>query len=263
MIFEKTKSGLLVSRRKLFRDAATLVCAPAIIGIDRALAQIGGGLMFPWPTSRVLDPRALTFTASTATLSGASSYSFTSQGFGTAYPSRFMILGIGWGGNVPTISSLTIGGISATLVGSCLAVGVWGTSAIYSAPVPTGTSGTVAVTFSGTTGIGCGIGLWSLTGFSSVTPLSSGNNVAAVGSVSLGTTANGGFAVGYAVTTANIGGSSASWTWTGVPKDFNASIQSGSNDRSHSGAHGGTSSGGLTVTASTTVQTAGLCAAAW
>lgn len=78
-------------------------------------------------------------------------HTFSSQGFGVAQTTREIYVLISYGGSAArTISSATIGGVSATirtqdvLSDGSQAVG----SAIISAAVPTGTTGTIAITFS-------------------------------------------------------------------------------------------------------------------
>ncbi|PAP93984.1 hypothetical protein [Mesorhizobium wenxiniae] len=96
-----------------------------------------------------------TFLSSTNDDSNAADYSFGSESFGDAASGREIFVSVSWGGdnNARTISSATIGGVSATVHdqdsiadGISQSVG----AGVISAEVPSGTSGTIEVNFSGT-----------------------------------------------------------------------------------------------------------------
>jgi hypothetical protein len=75
-----------------------------------------------------------------------------------------VVVAIGWASAAAvTLSSVTIGGVSATIDGD--SGNATGNRRVYfaSAVVPTGTTATVAVTLSGTV-VRIGIGVWTLTG---------------------------------------------------------------------------------------------------
>lgn len=100
------------------------------------------------------DQGVVAWLGTTTHLSGpSSSFNFTSQSFGAAYPTRVMTYAVHWivGSVAHTLSSATIGGVTATInkqvghTGGTTGLGV----ALISALVPLGTSGTVALTFSG------------------------------------------------------------------------------------------------------------------
>lgn len=101
--------------------------------------------------------------------SNATNFSFTSVSLGTASFGRMILVGIsGRSANNRTISSVTIAGEPGTELMDYRN----GTSncGFYIAPVPTGTSGTIAVSFSG--GMArAGITVWSVTNVQSFTPV--------------------------------------------------------------------------------------------
>lgn len=97
-----------------------------------------------------LNP-ALSLVASRTEITDASSWS-NSESLGTANATRRIIVALGWGSAAATtISALTVGGVSASEVvaieNTYDSVGCG--AAIWIADVPTGTTGTVEITFSG------------------------------------------------------------------------------------------------------------------
>lgn len=112
------------------------------------------------------QPFGLTFVTNTSDLTAQTTYTFTSQAFGAVDPNRQIILAI-FGRNPSVGSSVisaTIGGVSAALAfaGATGDNGA-GISEIWVASVPTGTSGTVTVTFSGSC-LRAGISIYRLVG---------------------------------------------------------------------------------------------------
>lgn len=103
-----------------------------------------------------------------------SSYSFTNQSFGAAETNRVVIAFCHGArqGTAQTISSATIGGVSATILKQTPSGGTYTSTAIIGATVPTGTSGTVALTYSGSL-FGCGISVMSLRNVQSLSAASS------------------------------------------------------------------------------------------
>lgn len=85
------------------------------------------------------------------TSTSGSPHTFTGVPFGDASAGRIIVVAVGISTDT-TISSVSIGGISATLAVSDVQTGV--TAAIYYANVPTGTSGTVVVNASSNAAIG-------------------------------------------------------------------------------------------------------------
>lgn len=159
---------------------------------------------------------ALTYT-SNGTYSGSTAtnvVTFSGVSFGTAAADRIVAIPIlaFMASGARTISSATIGGISATLVGT-ETNGPSSFGQVIYANVPTGTSGTVVVTFSGTMNATSVCGSWSVYG-SAASP-SAFNNLyfaASAGSQSVGCNVPAGGAqlafVGY--------GSVRTATWSGA-----------------------------------------------
>lgn len=90
---------------------------------------------------------AFSFLQGTSSTANASTYTFTSVNFGTADSNRRIVVGVALrsGGGI-SISSATIGGVSATILAQNNAVG--DLVGYITASVPTGTDGTVEIVLS-------------------------------------------------------------------------------------------------------------------
>lgn len=100
------------------------------------------------------DVVSVSNTASAIVTTDLTTYTHSSQALGEAIADRIIVVHIsGFGGSVSrTISSVTIGGGSATEIITAIANGDGNDtvlSSLYSAKVPTGTTGDVVVVFSG------------------------------------------------------------------------------------------------------------------
>lgn len=200
---------------------------------------------FPFPLVPPVSSSAksIVYTDSVASASDLTTYTFAGRAISTAAADRYVIVGVG-GSNSADVSSLTVGGNSATEIID-VADGVSAYAGLWIVNVTTGTTADIVVTFSG--GINrCGIGVWAAYGLSSGTPLDSDTSVAAPGSITLTTTA-GGIAVSFA--NGNAGGGSDSWT--GVTEDFDISGEASHAFTGGSAATAGASLG-ITVTYSGT-----------
>lgn len=196
----------------MMRRIAFAVVLAIALG-SASLAQV----VLPWPgPGSAVHGVTLTPTAIASDTANSTTYTFTSQNFGTAAADRYIIVvfGSGRGSTGIAVSSATIGGVAASLDVQ-LSANVSGSSAvsaIMSAPVPTGTSGTVAVTLSGAAGQNAAISVYSLTGSLTGTPsFTNSNGTGADPSTTLNCPA-GGAGVGGS-TYRNSGGTT---TWSGL-----------------------------------------------
>lgn len=173
---------------------------------------------------------------------GSSSQSIVLVPFGTASASRYVIIGVSssaTGAAAPgTILGATIGGITATIIDQ----GVSGTnggsaSAILIAAVPTGTSGTVAITYNASVTY-VTLGSWSATGLSSTAANAHGTSGSAPGTFSLGTL-NGGFAIGVATSSSDSSG--AGFSWSGLTEQYDTDTSGTLTDAG--GAHNASTNG--------------------
>lgn len=131
--------------------------------------------MTPWGAGRFDDAAAqavksaavfsLNFAGHSESTSTGTTITYTSVAFGTANASRILAVGI-WSkqtADTDTVSSVTIGGVSATQVSGARAssTGHNAVSDIWYAAVPTGTSGNIVVTWSASSGRS-GIGVYNI-----------------------------------------------------------------------------------------------------
>jgi hypothetical protein len=161
------------------------------------------------------------------------SFSFTTQSFGAADATRRIIVcpsGRRTGGTNPNggVASMTIGGVSATEVTSVTNAG--NHMAMWIAAVPSGTTGTVAITWTNTQNK-CAIGVFSLLNSTSSAIASATSISSPLSSGSLSIPENGcAVGAGYSginttTTWANLSedfdanDAGESWTWTGASKD--------------------------------------------
>jgi hypothetical protein len=170
-------------------------------------------------------PPALTFLQAATDSADATTYSFASQNFGSAHPNRFLIATFGWAaGANPTGSSCTIGGITASKAVEVVPAVSSGGACIFIARVPSGTSGTVAITLTGGA-VRMALGLYAATDLRSETPTATSSHNAAVSGVTSGTIAvqGQGIVVGTAFSIDAVSG----YTWTGLTKDNQTSVEAG------------------------------------
>jgi hypothetical protein len=213
-------------------------------------------MTFPFPQ---MPPSTapVTYTYNTFDFSNANTtaFTFTSKSIGTAAANRKVVIVVGGNADLRTVSTLTVGGISASLVKR--QQNADGTSEIWQADVPTGTTANVVVTWSGPQNT-CGIGSYSLYGAAAAASATASNT-----SNPLSTTINipaGGVCIG----TVQQYGGSQTWSWSGLTEDFDSTM---GGSRPFSGASTASSGGvtGQTVTATPSGSPSGqtLALASW
>jgi hypothetical protein len=186
---------------------------------------------------------AALFTANAASATTSLGYSFSSLNFGTASADRHLLIGTaGQAGSAASVSAVTIGGISASQVFSASSSTV--TVAFWIAAVPTGTSGTVQITWAAQRAR-CAVIVWALTGLQSTTPVDTGSEVNS-GSTALNDDVDisaGGVCLAMAY---DSGTGSRTWTWSGLSEVIDTTFASG---RSYTGgsADFATAQSGFTV----------------
>lgn len=152
--------------------------------------------------------------------SNSTTYNFSSVSFGAESATRQIIVGIvGVVNSNQSISSVTIGGVSATQVVQASNGGQ--PLGLYIAN-PTGTSGTVSVTFS-TTMFRAHIGVWRMVAANSATAedtisLGGGSTGLQTGTIDHSA---GGVIIAY-----GIGNNTGNHGWTGVNEDFDTTVES-------------------------------------
>lgn len=189
---------------------------------------------------------AITSTDSKVDAVDRQTYTFTSCALGSAAGDRRIIVGIGARKSTATlsISSVTVGGVSASAVVTAVDSASDNIAALWIADVPSGTTGDVVVTFNEAGVQRCGIGVWRMVGASSGTASDTDSNTGVsttptIISKTL-TIPTGGSAVGYSFTT----GSALTATWTNLTESFDATVESGV---FHTGASADIPAGGNTA----------------
>jgi hypothetical protein len=200
------------------------------------------------------------FGASAHSSTNTSTFSFTSLDFNIDNPERLVVVAVNYYefDTAVTLSTITVGGVTPTLVtsGSRAVVGGSGSfvySALYQVQ-PSGTSGTVALTFSRAIDFGCSVGVWSAYYLNSTTAASS-----ASGNDSVNLTVQPGDAV---IATATSVYDATNTTWTNATENYD----SAPNRMSRSGASAvASTSGTLNVAASCNTSAGGVIVsgAAW
>ncbi len=198
------------------------------------------------------------FTANAANNTTSLAYSFSSQNFGTASAGRHILIGTaGQAGSAAAVSAVTLGGVSASQVFSVSSSTV--TVAFWIAAVPTGTSGTVAITWAAQRAR-CAVVVWALTGLLSTTAIDTGSEInSGTGALNDNVDVN---AEGVCLAMAyDAGTGSRNWSWSGLSEVVDTTFASG---RSYTGASANFASGqsGLAVQAtpsgSTTANVIGI-----
>jgi hypothetical protein len=116
----------------------------------------------PVISSAAAPPVTAAFTASSTQNTGLTVYTYSSEAIGAADTNRKIVVTILAGGLTGrNVSTVTVGGISATLVKKQLAVGGERYNEMWQADVPTGTTADVVVTWSAVMER-CGIGIFAV-----------------------------------------------------------------------------------------------------
>lgn len=179
--------------------------------------------------------------------SNTTTNTFTGINFGTAASDRQIAVFVGARPDFPApTSSVTVGGVSATLVQQVL----WLTSGttqieLFVADVPTGTSGDIVVSWTGTN-FRCGIEVYGLYGLNGATPdaISTRDTAGTFGSFTLSAAshvAGGAFTIAATNRTARISGAhddlsagsptisftaaETDITWSGITEDHDATVE--------------------------------------
>lgn len=149
---------------------------------------------------------AIEFESHAENSSSTSSYTFSGQAFGAAEDNRYIVVALSWI-IANTISSVTIGGVTATILVEATTTGRG--CALCIALVPTGTSGDIVLNLSGgSSGATCAV--YKVTGIQSAAAASTASSAASAPTASLNIAANGGLiAVAQAQ---NFSAPTASWT---------------------------------------------------
>jgi hypothetical protein len=201
-------------------------------------------------------PATLSFRGSNTLTTDTATYTFSSQDIGTAAGDRrVVVMWAVWAQNTTnTVTGVTIAGVAAT-IGQLTSAGGGSLFRLgYAiANVPSGTTGNVVISMSGSGGFNASIGVWAVYGLLSSTPTATGADNALAGdataNISLAIQA-GGVAIGAHQDVSN----AATRTWSGLTEDYDVA---GTENNARSGASTTSLTAttlSISVTRSTTAQ---------
>ena len=209
----------VVSREKLKiaarRGRAVLAKLHALLLVCVMLVSTFSSLlMFPQTAHAVV---ALSQTDTDSSITNLTTYTFSSASFGAADADRYVIVA---GGGITegsrTVSSVTIGGVSATISQQVQDGFPVSLAFIAIAAVPTGTTGDVVVTFSSTMGEAA-ISVYRAVGIASITAYDTGSDTTDPMTTTIDIPAG-----GFAVAVSSVACGSLT-TWTGLTEDVDFS----------------------------------------
>lgn len=156
----------------------------------------------------------------------ATSYTASGVSLSTADATRGIVVAVMnriSSGTGTTPASVTIGGVSASLVVAQATASDRDCCSLWIAAVPTGATGNIVVDFGGVTQQRCGFGWWATYNLNSLTAVDTAQSDVSGASIDVDTQAGGlAFGAGAAGTTA-----STTFTWTGLTEDYDAAVGSG------------------------------------
>jgi len=166
------------------------------------------------------------FIAVTHDTGNVTTYTFAGANIGAADAARYVIVLVthaSSAGAARTVSSATIGGISASIHANAGAASAQGLgTAILIALVPTGTTATISITLSGGGG-SCDIGVYRVVGLASATPFDTATASDAAGGGVLTTNTLDVPHRGLVLGVANFEADSGSVTWVGASENYDES----------------------------------------
>lgn len=211
-------------------------------------------IFLPPPFMSGTADKVLTYVNRYLLTTNTTTYTFSSCDLGVASADRRVIVGAHmYGSTSRSLSSATINGVSATELTTDTAL--TGNCVLIIAAVPTGTTGDIVLTWSGSCA-GSAVTVWYATGLTSDTPVAAAQAFSAT-SVSSGSlaTVDGGFLVAAATIRYN-DGTLRTHSWTNANEQVDVELENtGTDGASFSGAHVATTGASITVT--DTFSTAG------
>lgn len=205
---------------------------------------------FPWIVPR--SAASVSYTDSEYQDSASTAYTFTGKAIGTAGGHRAIVVGVAGAGTTSrTVSSVTIGGVTATQIvfAEDLGNSLYAPAGLFIARVPTGTTANVVVTWSGGQSR-CGVGVWAVYNLDSVAATATNSSLVSPSSLDL-TIKPGGAAIGMFSGYDN--NTFSAHTWVGLTKNFDLATAA-SNQIGHSGASLASAAGAVNLTITCTIN---------
>ena len=143
-------------------------------------------MTFPFPIVDTLSSAlpSVVYNTSSSVDAGATTYSFSGLSIGTAATTRLVVCAFMGRASSRTGGSATFGGVSATKIVEQIASGGYHTQSMWAAVVPTGTTATCSITWSGSQGT-CFVHCWSLYDLTSSTSTATNSSTATAPSPNL------------------------------------------------------------------------------
>lgn len=216
-----------------------------------------------WTLKQAMQARAqgiwgrqsvVSFLQSTSSGTDLTTYTFSAQNLGTAVADRHIIVCVGWGNNSNNISSVTVGGVTATsVVAATGSPENFGRIQMFIAAVPSGATGDVVVTFASGENR-CAIAMYRATFLVSASAHQTATDATATSgqcSANIDVPA-GGFAIGFSY---QFDDGTSAYAWTNLTED--SDFQAGGEGSRFSTASQSFSAAqsGLTVTATSSATT--------
>lgn len=179
------------------------------------------GICMPFAPSTAAPPPppSSEFRTSVVDATDQTTYTFNNVDIGVAHSTRRVVVAVA---SVSTISSATIGGVSATIH---IQVGSGDQAGLISAVVPTGTTATISITFTAA-GLMCGIGVYRLINETSGSPhATASDTTVATGvlSTTINVPTNGSL---FAVAKAFQKAGPLTFTWSGATERYDQAVES-------------------------------------
>lgn len=211
------RPGLVVSRRRFLAGLGAALAAPAIIRPANAALQVNNLTGFGAGGSNL----SLVYLTSDVEPTNSVAKTWSGVALGTAAFDRVMIVALGYAASpMVTLDALEVAGVAGTMmVGQTSGGSGEYRVELWRFAVPSGTSGDIDVTWSGTT-LRSGYHLWAMTGANS-TPHDTGNVTNEPLSDTINVPAGGGL-VGAALS-----GGTTSNTWTNLTERSDTTLEGG------------------------------------
>lgn len=180
--------------------------------------------LFPIFSPRATVPVSVSLVDSPVSTANATTYTFSGAALGAADAARKIVVGVTAdpvSGSDNSISTLTVAGVSATFVHAVYRDLTY-QAALWEATVPTGTTGDIVVTFTGTTMAQCGLGVWRVLNAGTFTDTAGVFVTSVQAADTINVPAN-----GAAIGIGQNNNGAATFTWGGLTEDFDHVVEAG------------------------------------
>lgn len=198
-------------------------------------------MTFPFPAFNPVAPATVTYIGNTLDTVDRTTYTFAAHSLSTASADRKIVVAV-YGQRVSVaVSTLTVNGVSASLVKAQPVSSADRTVELWQAAVPTDATGDIVVTFSGGNSAHCSIGVWAVYGAGSAAHATLGNaSNPSTGTIDVPS--------GGVLIAASVNNNGSTNTWTGPTEKYDAALETSTGQSGASDAYAAAQTG-MTVTA--------------